>query len=203
MKNLMLILISGGVLFSCIKHEVIPPPLPQVDLSASFVADTNGVQIGYVKGVNGFYVQATNYREILSSPQPSNIKYFSAIQSTNLTDMFKVSIGRDLWDAANGPFPPVSQFKVFFESMTNVAFSDDADAGVVLEWRDSNNQLWKTSQSSANPQSFVFTSRVQESDEEGDYVRFTAIFSATFYSPDMSQTRTLTNGQYTGYFENN
>jgi hypothetical protein len=117
--------------------------------------------------------------------------------------MFKVSIGRDLWDAANGPFPPVSQFKVFFESMTNVAFSDDADAGVVLEWRDSNNQLWKTSQSSANPQSFVFTSRVQESDEEGDYVRFTAIFSATFYSTDMSQTRTLTNGQYTGYFKNN
>lgn len=203
MKNLIVILISGGFFFSCIKHVVIPPPLPQVDLSASFVADTSGVQIGYVKGVNGFYVQATNYREILTSPQPSNIKYFSAIQSTNLTDMFKVSIGRDLWDAANGPFPPVSQFKVFFESMTNVAFSDDADAGVFLEWRDSNNQLWKTSQSSPNPQSFIFTSRVQESDEEGDYVRFTAIFSATFYSPDLSQTRTLTNGQYTGYFKNN
>jgi hypothetical protein len=205
MKNLLVILISGGFLFSCIKHVVIPPPLPQVDLSATFVADTNGTQFGYATDVNGFYVQATNYREILSSPQPSNIKYFSAILSTNFTDLFKVSIGRDYWDAVNGPFPPVNQFRVYFESMRNVSlpFSDDANSGVMLEWRDANNQLWKTSASSPLPQSFVFTSVVQESDEEGDYVRFTANFSATFYSPDMSQQRTLNNGQYVGYFKNN
>lgn len=203
MKNLLVILISGVFMFSCIKHVVIPPPLPQVDLSASFVADTNGVQIAYVTDVNGFFVQATNYREILSSPQPSNIKYFSTMQSSNLTDLFKVSIGRDFWDASTGPFPPVNQFRVYFESMMAVPFSDNADEGVVLEWRDSNNQLWKTSQDSPLPQYFEFTSVVQESDEEGDYVRFTMIFTATFYSPDMSQTRTLTNGQYVGYFKNN
>jgi len=78
MKNLLVILISGGFLFACIKHVVIPPPLPQVDLSSTFIADTNGVQIGYATDINGFFVQATNYREILSSPQPSNIKYYSA-----------------------------------------------------------------------------------------------------------------------------
>jgi hypothetical protein len=174
-------------------------------LSASFIADTNGTQFSYATGVNGFYVQATNYREILSSPQPSNIKYFSTILSTNLTDMFKVSIGRDFWDAATGAFPPVNQFRVYFESMLNVSlpFSDDAMNGVMLEWRDANNQLWRTSASSPLPQSFVFTSVVQESDEEGDYVRFTATFTATFYSPDMSQQRTLNNGQFVGYFKNN
>jgi hypothetical protein len=205
MKNLLVILISGGFLFSCIKHVVIPPPLPVVDLSASFSADTNGVQISYIKDLNGFYVQATNYREILSSPQPSNIKYFSTIQSSNLTDLFKVSVGRDFWDAANGTFPTVGQFKVYFESMLNVSlpFSDDATQGVLLEWRDSNNQLWKTVAASPQPKSFVFTSITQESDESGDYVKFTAVFTATFFSPDMSQQRTLTNGQYVGYFKNN
>jgi len=203
MKNIWIILLSAATFSSCIKHVVIPPPLAQVDLSASFVADTSGAQIGYVKGVNGFYVQATNYREILTSPQPSNIKYYSAILSTNLQDLFKVSIGRDFWDASAGPFPPANQFRVFFESLSNVPFSNDGDNGVMLEWRDSNNQLWKTSATSPNPQSFFFTSISQESDEAGDYVRFSATFSATFYSPDMSQTRTLTNGQYVGYFQNN
>jgi hypothetical protein len=205
MKNISIVLFLLGGLFSCIKHEVIPPPLPQVDLNGTFRADTNGAQFGYSSGVNGFFVQATNYREILSSPQPSNIKYFSAIQSSAANDMFKVSIGRDFWDAATGAFPSVNQFKTYFETRRNVSlqFSDDANNGVMLEWRDANNQIWRTSASSPLPQSFMFTSIVQESDEMGDYVKFTASFSATFYSADMSQQRTLTNGSYSGFFKNN
>jgi len=81
-------------------------------------------------------------------------------------------------DAASGPFPSVNQFRVYFESMLNVSlpFSDNANQGIMLEWRDANNQLWKTSETSPLPQSFIFTSISQESDEEGDYVKFTASF---------------------------
>jgi hypothetical protein len=190
-------------LFSCIDHVVIPPPLPEVDLSASFSCDTNGTQINYTKGLNGFDVLATNYREVLTPPQPSNIKYFSSIQSTSLVEYFKVSIGRDFFDAADGPFPPVDQFRVFFESFTAVPFSDNAEAGVHLEWRDANNQVWKTKANSGLPQAFNFVSVSQESDESGDYLKFSAVFTATFFSPDESQTITLNNGLYFGYFKNN
>jgi hypothetical protein len=202
MKNFVLILLGGAALFSCIKHEVIPPPLPQVELNASFSADTNGTQITYIKGINGFDIKATNYREILTPPQQSNIKYFSSIESINLVESFKVSIGRDFWSASSSAFPPVAQFRVYFESMLAVAFSDNATTGVYLEWRDENNQLWTSKEDSDEPQNFNFVSVSQESDESGDYLKFTAVFNATLYSPDESQTRTLNNGIFTAYFQN-
>ena len=202
MKNFVLILLGGATLFSCIKHEVIPPPLPQVELNASFVADTNGTQISYIKGLNGFDIKATNYREILTPPLQSNIKYFSSIESINLVEYFKVSIGRNFWNASSGAFPPVAQFRVYFESMLSIAFSDDATTGVYLEWRDANNQLWTSKEDSVLPQSFSLVAVSQESDESGDYLKFTAVFTATLYSPDESQTRTLNNGVFTAYFLN-
>jgi len=202
MKNIILVLLGGFSLFSCIKHEIIPPPLPKVDLTASFSADTNGTQINYIKGLNGFDIKATNYREILTPPQQSNIKYFSSMESTNLVEFFKVSIGRDFWSASNGAFPPVAQFRVYFESMLSVAFSDDATTGVRLEWRDQNNQLWRSKEDSPFPQSFSFVSVSQETDETGDYLKFTAVFTATLFSLDESETRTLNNGIFTAYFQN-
>lgn len=203
LRNLAFVLLGVSSLFSCIKHVVIPPPLPMVELNASFLADTNGTQISYIKGINGFDIKATNYREILSPPQQSNITYFCSMESINLIESFKVSIGRDFWSSANGAFPPVNQFRVFFESLTNVPFSDNANAGVVLEWRDANNQFWKTQANSPFPQTFQFVNVKQESDETGDYLKFTAVFSATFFSPDGSQQRTLNNGLFVGYFKNN
>jgi hypothetical protein len=205
MKNLLMFLLLGTALFSCIKHEVIPPPLPQVDLQASFSADTNGTQIAYVLDVNGFVVESTNFKEINTSPQPSNITYFSTIRSTNLQDLFKVSLGRASWDVADGISPPVNQFRIFFESKVgvNLDFSEEGVDGVELQWRDSNNQLWTTDPDSPTSQFFTLTSVSQESDEDGDYLLFTAIFTATFYSPDGSQSKRLENGVFTSYFQNN
>lgn len=204
LRNLALFLTLGLSMFSCIEHVVIPPPLPMVILEGTFLADTNGVQFSYMKGVNGFDVKPSNFREIQTPPQMSNIKYFCSMESTNLVEYFKVSIGKDFWNATSGPFPVVNQFKLFFESMTNVPFSDDANAGVVLEWRDANNQVWKTKQDPGGlPQFFNFATVKQESDETGDFVKFKALFSATFFSTDGTQTRTLNNGMFIGYFKNN
>ncbi len=205
MKKILFVLLGGFTLFSCIKHVVIPPPLPLVELDASFRADTNGVLITYTKGVNGFDMTPSNFREINTPPQLSSIKYFCSMQSVNVVDYFKVSIGRDTWNSTSGNFPAVNQFKVYFESLAtlNVPFSNSADAGVLLEWRDANNQVWKTDQNSPLPQYFKFLSVKQESDEFGDYLKFVAEFSATFYSPDGSQSKTLNNGLFVGYFKNN
>lgn len=204
-KKLLLVLVGGFSLFSCIKHVVIPPPLPIVQLDASFRADTNGIMIVYSKGVNGFDMKATNFREINTPPQLSSIKYFCTMESVNVVEYFKVSLGRDTWNSSSGNFPPVNQFKVYFESLAtlNIPFSDNADTGVIMEWRDANNKIWKTSQDSPLPQFFKLLSVSQESDEFGDYLKFTAEFAATFYSPDGLESKYLNNGLFVGYFQNN
>src|SRR5690554_7078356 len=72
--------ILGMFMFtSCIKHEVIPPPTPEVDLPASFTASLQGSSYEIIKDVNGYYCDATQAKEILPTPQPSKIIYFSSI----------------------------------------------------------------------------------------------------------------------------
>lgn len=203
LKFFLLAIVTSGIAASCVKHEVIPPPKPQVDLSSSFSADTSGTNISYVRDVDGFYIEATNFREIQTSPQLSSIVYLNTIRSTNYTDLFKVSFGRAYWDAASGDFPSVSQFKLFFEGMMNPNFSDDGQDGIMLEWRDANNVLWRSREASTQPQDFVFTSIVQESDEEGDYVKFTSEFSCYLYSLDELDSVKFENGRYSSYFVNN
>jgi hypothetical protein len=203
LKHVFITFLGALTFSSCIEHVVIPPPVPVVELDGSFLADTFGTQISYVNGVNGFYLSASNFRQILTPPMQSNAKYFSTIQSTNLVDMFKVSIGKVNWISTDGTFPPVPQWRIYFESLTNVPFSENAENGVELEWRDSNNEVWKTSETSPNPQSFNFIEVSQESDEDGDYLKYKAVFTATFYSPDGLESRTLNNGYIVGYFQNN
>jgi hypothetical protein len=203
LKLLSLAAIVSVIAVSCIKHEVVPPPLPKVDLSSSFTADTSGATLIYTKDVEGFFVEATNFRELQASPQLSNIVYYNTIRSTNYADLFRISVGRAFWDAANGQFPSVSQFKLFFEGLTNPGFSDDGINGVMLEWRDRNNQLWHTREASTQPQNFVFTSITQESDEDGDYVKFSAEFSCYLYSLDGLDSVRFENGRYSSYFKNN
>ena len=67
LKFFLLAIVTSGIIASCVKHEVIPPPKPQVDLSSSFSADTSGTTISYVKDVDGFYIEATNFRAIQSA----------------------------------------------------------------------------------------------------------------------------------------
>jgi hypothetical protein len=201
-NNFFIAIAATTLMVSCVKHEVIPPPKPQVDLSSTFFADTSGTTIQYTKDVDGFYIQATNERFLQSSPQLSSIVYFNTIRSTNYTDLVKFSVGKALWDAAAGPLPTVSQFKLFFEGMLTPAFSDNAENGIVIEWVDRNGQLWISRENSTQPQSFVFTSIVQESDEEGDYVKFSSEFSCWLYSLDNQDSVRFDNGRYTSYFQN-
>lgn len=197
---------ASGVLVSCVKHEVIPPPKPEVDLSTSFVADTNGTSISYVNDVDGFSVETTSFRELQSSPQLSSIIYFNTIRSTNYSDLFKISVGRAFWDAVEGDLPSISQFKLFFEGMltpNDPVYSDGALNGIMLEWRDSESNLWVSNENSPEPQTFTFTSITQESDEEGDYIKFTADFSCWLYSLDGLDSVHFENGTYISYFKNN
>jgi hypothetical protein len=197
------ILTLTGVLSSCVEHEVIPPPKPVVDLSSSFRADTGEVTIVYTKDVDGFFIDATNFRELQTSPQLSSIKYINTISSTSNVQYVRFRIGKAFWDDASGNFPSLSQFQLFFDNSTNPLFSVGGEQGVEIEWRDANNKIWKTTPDTEEPQAFQFTSLVQESDESGDYMKFNAVFSCTLYSADGQDSVRFDNGSYSSYFRNN
>ncbi len=196
-------LFGVAVIASCVEHEVIPPPKEEVDLTCSFSATIEGDDYELIQDVNGYYCNPTQAKEILPTPQPSNVKYFSEIRSDAQLDFLKIGLGSLSFNADEDIDPTVEQFTAFFNSNTLPDFDENADEGIEIVFRDGQGTVWTSMDTTNEVQNFEFTSLVQESDEEGDYMKFTATFNVSLFDDLEQPTDTLLieNGVYSGYFE--
>jgi hypothetical protein len=195
------VLLTTTVLFSCIEHEVIPPPKDEVELNSSFSAMLEGIEYELIQDVDGYYCDPTQAKEILPNPQPSTVTYYSAIKSDAESGYIQIGIGKLNFNAdAN---PSVEQFTTFFNSNTNPLYSLDAEDGIEIIFRDGSGNIWKSFEGAGYPQDFTFTSLVQESDELGDYMKFVANFSLELYDDIVTPTDTILmeNAVFEGYFK--
>ena len=58
-KGALTIGLIGLMLSACIKHEVIPPPVPMVDLEADFIGNIQGTDVEYTQHVLGYDNQSS------------------------------------------------------------------------------------------------------------------------------------------------
>ena len=196
-------LVGIAILASCIEHEVIPPPKPEVDLTASFSGQLEGSNYELIQDVNGYYCEATQAKEILPTPQPSTVTYYSAIKSDSQLDFIQIGIGKLNFNADNSIDPSVEQFTSFFNSNTSPDYSLDAESGVEIVFRDGQGNVWRSMEGTGEPQDFQFTSLTQESDENGDYMKFTAQFNVSLFDDIQNPTDTIVfeNAIFEGYFQ--
>ena len=68
LKTISLFLALSMTFFSCIEHEVIPPPVNTVDLNAAFIGFVNGTQIEFTQNVLGYGAVSENAEDINPSP---------------------------------------------------------------------------------------------------------------------------------------
>ncbi|MGB0933209.1 MAG: hypothetical protein ACPGU5_02940 [Lishizhenia sp.] len=188
-------------LFSCIEHEVVPPPSTTVDLSSTFIADIDGTTIEYVENVNGMYAQGTLSKEILPDPDPSSAIYFSEMKSNSQSDLFKIALGKVDFQASVTQEPSLAQFEAFMLSNTQPAFASGAEGGIEITYTDHANNVWSSDASSLEPQNFEFTSFVQESDENADYMKFEAAFNCKLFNSDTTDFISIENGIYKAFFK--
>mgnify|MGYP001299259980 CR=1 FL=1 len=196
-------LVGIAILASCIEHEVIPPPKPEVDLTASFSGQLEGSNYELIQDVNGYYCEATQAKEILPTPQPSTVTYYSAIKSDSQMDFIQIGIGKLNFNADNSIDPSVEQFTSFFNSNTAPDYSLDAESGVEIVFRDGQGNVWRSMEGTGEPQDFQFTSLTQESDENGDYMKFVAQFNVSLFDDIQNPTDTIVfeNAIFEGYFQ--
>lgn len=196
-------LLGVAVIASCVEHEVIPPPKEEVDLSCSFSATIEGDDYELIHDVNGYFCNPSQAKEILPTPQPSSVKYYSEIRSDAQMDFLKVGLGSLSFNADEDIDPTVEQFAAFFNSNMLPDFDEDAEEGVEIVFRDGQGTVWTSMDTTQEVQNFEFTSLVQESDEEGDYMKFTATFDVSLFDDLEQPTDTLVmeNAVYSGYFE--
>ena len=192
MKKTLLILATTGFVFtSCIKHEVIPAPVPTVDLYAHFYGVIDGAEIELTENVLDYVNVSTKAKIILPPPQFSSAVYYSELQSPSVQTSIKVGMGSIDWDASIAPDPALTSFNSFFLSNENPNYSNNGSNGFEAVFTDGSGREWASNEFSANQQNVQFTGIVQESDSTGDYSLFVCNFDCWAYSlnPDsLAQT---------------
>ena len=205
MKNLNLISLLSFIAISftsCIEHEVIPPPKPDVELECSFVAQINGEPYELVEAVEEFFCEPNQARVLNPSPQPSFITYFGSMRSTQESDYIQIKLGRLQFNAESKIEPDIEEFEDFFNNNLVPNFSIDANNGIEVIFRDNQGDVWKSTPESLDPQNFMFSNISIESDEENDYAKFVATFNCNLYDniDDPTDTLRIENAIYRGFF---
>lgn len=204
LAGLVILIGTSMISSSCIKHEVIPAPEEMVELPASFSASLNGNSYELINDVNGYFCKPAQFKQINPAPQSSTVIYTSSIQSAEKLDYIKIGIGMLEFNSDTKDIPTLTEFTDYFDfPIGEPVFSDYAIDGVEITYRDANNGVWYSDENMLDPQSFNFTSVSQESDEEGDYLIFTATFSASLVDDRATPTDTIRfdNATFKGYFK--
>lgn len=203
----------GFVLASCIKHEVIPAPVPQVDLDAHFIGVINNTQTEYTENVLGY--SNTSFKVKLIQPPGGNSTavYYSRMQSTSVVPSIAVGLGSINFDSGVASDPPLALFTPFFPSNDTPNYSNNGSVGFEVIYTDPTSRQWKSSQGSTWPgKTANFTGIKQESDASGDYSKFICTFDCYVYSlnPDSlallppvahNDSILITDAVYTGWFQ--
>lgn len=179
MKKIAFLFAFGSVfLAGCPKHEIIPAPVPEVELDGHFEGTINGTPVEFTENVSGFFVEATRAKIILPPPDPSSAIYYSNMKSSESLVSVMIGLGSIHWDASLSSEPSLNQFNAFFLMPANLtpAYTLGAADGFEVTYRDGSGQIWKSEPGAG---SVTFSNIVQESDASGDYSKFTCTFSCT------------------------
>lgn len=200
-------ILGVALLSSCIKHEVIPPPKYESKLPVSFKAKIDGASYQIIEDIKGFYSEATQASEIMPTPQASKITYYSSFRSSQKSDIVQIRIGKLLFSANNGNRPEIDDFNEFFKNELTqpVTYKTDADDGVEIFFQDAQGRNWMSAEDSGLFQDFELTSLEEDTDEEGEYMKFVARFNVSLYDnlldPVLSDTLEIQNAVFQGYFK--
>jgi hypothetical protein len=184
--KLVLILVFGMAFFldSCIKHEVIPAPVPMVKLSCHFVGVINGSKLELTENVNNYKGKPTKNLNILPAPAISSAAYNFEMSSTTSLKSIRIVLGSVEWDASLTEYPALSVFNSFHTANTSPNFSTAGSKGFEVAYRDASGVSWISKQTSSNQQSVTFSGIVQDSDTLGDYSKFRCSFNCYVYHQD-------------------
>lgn len=229
-KNLLIVSIFAGLaILSCTKHEVIPAPTPLVELEAHFTGLVNGSDVEYTEDVEG-YNGTSSFDQYITTTGLDTTVYYSSMESDLATPIIKIGIGGISFDAASLSVPSLNQFTDFFTGLVDdgtgnppvINYSLSGKQGFVVSFKDNNGNLYTSSMfhdgqlfENVSPIELpTFSNMTLESDNSGDYAKFTVKFGCELYRfvryytipPSNTQYReydtiTIENGVYSGWIK--
>ena len=208
MKNT---IISGGiaaifVMFSCTDHQIIPPPVPMVDLGCLCEGS-----IETATGDTSFTYDDTckfSSTKTISSTSLSEAQYQTQILNGAMNQGFEVEM-RSLYWTDNGSNNPTSDdWQAFFENLevNSPQFhphTDGSGDGVVIRWTDPNGKIWVSDTTMDCITDFNYNLFTYDEDTTGEYMEFDAVFNVRMINSDygvVDSARCLSNGHIKSAF---
>ncbi|MGC6434403.1 MAG: hypothetical protein ACON4M_09440 [Crocinitomicaceae bacterium] len=206
---LFLFVISGLIINSCIKHEIIPAPEYTVDLTYSFAGVIDGQNVSLSPDSAAYICNPTQEKNLVSPPQLSSAIYYSTISSSSATAAMEIGLGKIDWDRSGGDDPALNDFNDFFIATANAfpSYKDFCDPGFRVVYTDENGAIYKSSENSTQYQDVKFTNIKQDSDATGDYSKFTCTFNCYVYYDSGTAMQTgkdslkIQMGKFKGWFK--
>jgi hypothetical protein len=193
------------ILFSCIKHEIIPAPTPKVVLKSQFKGyiDGSGTLTEFNEGVNG-YTCLTNNDVFL---QTTAVYYSSIASTTNPTTSPAIRLGLGTLSWSGALIPTVEQFNAFFANYILPPYRTGASNGLEIQYTTALGAIYTSRQTTTAYQDAVFSNITQESDDTGDYSKFVCNFNCYVYwtagTPPLANKDSLKiqSGVFKGWFK--
>lgn len=169
------------VLLACNKHEIIPAPIAKADLETHFIGTIGNSEIELTENVNG-YTGSSSADFNISAGGADSAVYYSTFSSNTSSLSITVGHGSIEYDSGTSSTPTLSVFNNFFNNNLTPIFSVNGVNGFTVTYVDSQNKTWQSNQDHLLPgESVAYTNVSQESDNTGDYSKFTVTFNTYVY----------------------
>lgn len=190
-----LLWLSGCIAFAfmaCEEHEIIPPPVPLVDLDCECEAMIGDSAVSYTDTCR------YSSTKTISTTSLSKAQYQTQIQNSSLLQGIQIEMRSAEWtdDGSNNPSSTVWQ-AFFNDNMSPMYSTNIDDHGVVVTWTDPNNVEWVSDTGSICISNFTYNSFIHDSDTTGEYMKFDAVFNGVLKTSGygtIDSTKCVENG---------
>ncbi|MBD3636213.1 MAG: hypothetical protein HUJ25_02635 [Crocinitomicaceae bacterium] len=187
MKKTLTIGVIAGLVFlvSCTDHEVIPPPVPLVDLDC--------LCEGTVTTQNGdstiSYSDTCTYSstKTINTGSLSNAEYNTQVWNSGMNQKVELEMRSLYWSDDGSNNPTSTDWQAYFNGNMNPNYAPTAgDDGVVVRWTDPNGRVWTSDTGQVCLSSFTYNLFTYDSDTTGEYMEFDAVFHARLLNSDIT-----------------
>ncbi len=197
-KVLILSSIIGAFSFiSCEEHEVIPPPVPIVDLDCECDATILGIVDSNISYSDTCRYSST---KTISTTTLSEAQYQTQIQNSSLLQGIQIEMRSLQWNDDGSNNPTLADWQAFFNNNMTPGYYYDGmpiDNGVIVTWTDPNGIAWTSDTGAVCVSDFNFSWFNYDDDTTGQYMQFDATFDCNLKSSGygtVDSVKCLTNG---------
>jgi len=183
-----------------------PTPTPNVptpvviDINHDAVAQYSVEGAGFSYPSNGIEGGMTSSASLASSMTGTSYASYGSFFSDDAATYFGVEKGT-IYTPGIGR-PSEEAFRAFF-AVGNVNYSPNNLDGIMIEHRAADGTMWTTDKGTADQTGSLFKiEAVKETNDSYQNIKVYATFNCKLYD-DNGNSKTLTNGKFVGYFENN